>query len=151
MAFTTMHFAIGMVGTGAATGLAALALRRGIRWVPTYMTLGGIWACVPDMPRIFKEDFPNAPFASTLSAKPLQDWLQANGDAFFFHRSLDVQPKEYALHGLALLLTLYAASILMLTLTHRRPAKPAPQDKETPGTSGEDVARREDPDSQAAA
>lgn len=121
MAFTTMHFALGMAGTGAVATVAALVLRRGLRWIPLAMTAGGIWACVPDMPRIFKEDFPNAPFASTLSAKPLQDWLQRHGDWFFFHRSLDAQPKEYALHGLALLLLLYTVSIFFLTVTHRRP------------------------------
>lgn len=124
MAFTTMHFALGMVGTGAVTAVAALVFRRGLRWVPLAMTAGGIWACVPDMPRIFKEDFPNAPFAQTLSAKPLQEWLQANGDLFFLHRMLDAQPKEYALHGLAIILFLYTVSVFFLTVTHRRPPAP---------------------------
>ena len=124
MAFTTMHFAMGMVGAGAITTVGALVLRRGFRWVPLWMTAGGTWACVPDMPRIFREDFPSFPFASTLSAKPLQDWLQANGDWFFFHRSLDAQPKEFALHGLALILVLYSVSVFFLACTHRRP-KPA--------------------------
>ncbi|MEM9347734.1 MAG: hypothetical protein AAGB26_14070 [Planctomycetota bacterium] len=122
MAFTTMHFALGMVGTGAAATVGALVLQRGLRWVPLCMTAGGIWACVPDMPRIFREDFPNAPFAQTLSSKPLQQWLQANGDVFFFHRMLDSQPKEYALHGLAIILTLYTLSVLFLSITWRRPA-----------------------------
>ena len=121
MAFTTMHFALGMVGTGAVATVGALVLRRGLRWVPLWMTAGGVWACVPDMPRIFEEDFPNAPFASALSAKPLQEWLQANGDWFFFHRMLDAQPKEYALHGLAIILLLYTVSVFFLTITHRRP------------------------------
>jgi len=135
MAFTTMHFALGMVGTGAVAGVGALVLRRGLRWVPLWMTAGGFWACVPDMPRVFKEDFPNAPFAQSLSDKPLQQWLQANGDWFFFHRMLDAQPKEYALHGLALILTLYTVSAFFLAITHRRPdqvkqdAKKAHQDK----------------------
>ena len=120
MAFTTMHFALGMVGTGAVATIGALLLRRGMRWVPLWMTAGGIWACVPDMPRIFKEDFPNTPFAQTLSAKPLQQWLQANGDWFFFHRMLDEQPREYALHGLALILMLYTVSVFFLALTQRR-------------------------------
>ncbi|MEM9111132.1 MAG: hypothetical protein AAGC72_14020 [Planctomycetota bacterium] len=122
MAFTTMHFALGMVGAGAAATAGALVLRRGLRWVPLWMTAGGVWACVPDMPRIFKEDFPNAPFAQTLSAKPLQQWLQANGDLFFFHRMLDSQPKEYALQGLAIILTLYTLSVLFLSITWRCPA-----------------------------
>lgn len=118
MAFTTMHFALGMAGAGAVTSLGCSLLRRGWRWVPCMMTLGGIWACVPDMPRIFKEDFPNAPFAQTLSAKPLQQWLQHHGDWFAFHRMLDEQPKEYALHGLAGILLLYGVSTFILALTH---------------------------------
>lgn len=129
MAFTTMHFALGMVGTGAVTTVAALAFGRGLRWVPLAMTAGGIWACVPDMPRIFKEDFPNAPFAQTLSARPLQDWLQANGDFFFLHRTLDAQPKEFALHGLAIILFLYTVSVFFLTVTHRK--RPALKQKQS--------------------
>ena len=126
MAFTTMHFAMGMVGTGAVAAVGALVLRRGLRWVPLWMTAGGVWACVPDMPRIFKEDFPNAPFAQTLSSKPLQEWLQVNGDWFIFHRVLDNQPKEFALHGLALILMLYTVSVFFLAITHRRPPQAKP-------------------------
>lgn len=122
MAFTTMHFAVGMASAGALACTGALLLRRGWRWVPLAMTAGGIWACVPDMPRIFKEDFPNLPFAQTLSAKPLQNWLNANGDLFFFHRMLDTQPKEYALHGLLGILVLYTVSCFLLAL--RRPFAP---------------------------
>lgn len=124
MAFTTMHFAVGMAGAGAAASVAALLLRRGWRWVPMAMTAGGIWACVPDMPRLFKEDFPNAPFAEMLSAKPLQDWLQAQGDWFFMHRSLDLQPKEFALHGLAAILFFYALSCLLLAIRKPKQAEP---------------------------
>lgn len=123
MAFTTMHFAVGMVGGGAIASVGALYLRRGWRWIPMAMTLGGIWACVPDFPRIFKEDFPNLPLAQTLSAKPLQQWLNANGDWFFLHRMLDSQPKEFALHGLLGILMLYTTSVFVLGMTHRRPAK----------------------------
>ena len=126
MAFTTMHFAVGMAGAGALASVGALMLRRGWRWVPLWMTAGGVLACVPDMPRIFKEDFPNAPFASILSAKPLQQWLNTHGDWFFFHRTLDSQPKEYALHGLAVILMLYTICSLLLAITHRggRAVKP---------------------------
>jgi|GEM_PF-1955145 len=122
MAFTTMHFAVGMAGAGAVATVGALLLKRGMRWVPLWMTAGGIWACMPDMPRIFKEDFPSLPLAQTLSAKPLQQWLNANGDLFFFHRMLDSQPKEYALHGLLGILILYTVSVFFLAITHGRPA-----------------------------
>lgn len=120
MAFTTMHFAVGMAGTGAIATVGALLLRRGWRWVPLAMTAGGLWACGPDLPRLFKEDFPNAPFAHTLSARPLQAWLNTHGDWFFLHRMLDDQPKEYALHGLLGILLLYTVSCLALALANRR-------------------------------
>jgi hypothetical protein len=126
MAFTTMHFAIGMVGAGTAATVGGLLLRRGLRWVPLWMTAGGIWACTPDMPRIFKEDFPSLPFAEALSSKALQQWLQNNGDLFFFHRMLDNQPREYALHGLLLILVLYTVSSFLLAVTHRRPRAETP-------------------------
>lgn len=131
MAFTTMHFAVGMAGTGAVACVGAMVLRRGWRWIPLAMTAGGIWACVPDFPRIFKEDFPSLPFAQTLSSKPLQQWLNNNGDLFFLHRMLDNQPKEYALHGLLGILAFYTLSVFLLALTHRGSAAKAPTPAQT--------------------
>ena len=139
MAFTTMHFAVGMAGAGAMATVGALMLRRGMRWVPLWMTAGGIWACVPDMPRIFKEDFPSLPLAETLSAKPLQQWLNANGDLFFFHRMLDQQPKEFALHGLLGILILYTVSVFLLAVTHGKPVPKQDQSiAESEDEQGED-------------
>jgi len=133
MAFTTMHFAVGMAGAGALATLGALVIRRGWRWVPLAMTVGGTWACVPDMPRVFKEDFPGLPLAQTLSAKPLQQWLNTHGDWFFLHRMLDEQPKEFALHGLLVILMLYTASSFLLAVTHRRPRRSNPPTTESTG------------------
>ena len=120
MAWTSMHFAVGMGCAGAACGLASLALRRGFRWLPVAMTLGGIWAIIPDAPRLWREDFTWLPFASTLGAKSLEQDLHAVGDLFFFHKVLDAQPHEYALHGLILILVLYNASIALLMLMENR-------------------------------
>ena len=120
MAWTTMHFAVGMGCAGAATGLACLALRRSFRWVPAAMTLGGVWALIPDMPRVFREDFPNAPFASLLGSHSFERWLHRGGDLFGFHLSLDIQPHAHALLGLALILLLYNLSIVMLMTMERR-------------------------------
>ncbi len=120
MAWTSMHFAIGMCG-GAALSLApCLILRRGWRIIPVGMTLGGLWALVPDMPRIWREDFPSLPFASTLGDKNFETWLHSIGDVFFFHRTLDSQPKEYALLGLAMIILLYNLSLIGLWLNPRR-------------------------------
>lgn len=123
MAFTTMHFAVGMAGTGAIASVGALLIGRGWRWVPMFMTAGGVWACGPDLTRLFKEDFPSAPFAQTLASKPVQHWLDARADWFFFHGLLDTQPREFALHGLLGILVMYSACCLLLALTHRRPKK----------------------------
>ena len=111
MAFTTMHFAAGMIGAGVIGGGLSIILRRGWKWVPVGMTLGGFWALVPDMPRLFREDLPSLPFAGTLGSKTLEKWLHTNGDVFFAHARLDVQPHEFALHGLIIIITLYTASM----------------------------------------
>lgn len=150
MAFTTMHFAVGMAGAGALASVGALVFRRGWRWIPLAMTAGGIWACVPDFPRIFKEDFPSLPFAQTLSGKPLQQWLHAQGDWFFFHRMLDEQPKEFALHGLLGILMLYTASVFLLAVTHHRPGKPDAQDDALPSLSADAAHTETDQAKQAA-
>lgn len=114
MAWTTMHFAVGMGCAGSIAGLACTILRRGWRWIPAAMTIGGVWALVPDLPRIFREDIYWEPVSSVLGARSLERALHAWGDLFFFHQQLDYQPREYALLGMAIILLLYNASILLL-------------------------------------
>ena len=111
MAWPTMHFAAGMAGAGAAATVACLMTRRGWRYVPVAMTLGGIWALIPDMPRIFREDFPTAPFAAALGDKSLERSLHEWGNLFFGHQALDAQPKEYALAGFTLIVLMYNLAI----------------------------------------
>lgn len=120
MAFTTMHLAVGMACSGAIGIAACMVLRRGWRWIPLVMTLGAIWAITPDMPRVFHEDFPGLPLASTLGSKDLERSLHAWGDVFFFHMKLDAQPKEYALLGAGLMLVFYNASIVGLMALERK-------------------------------
>ena len=120
MAFTTMHFAVGMAGAGSLASAVALVRWRGWRWLPLAMTAGGIWACVPDMPRVFRIDFPFLGFADSLGSKSLEKSLHHHGDWFFFHRMLDAQPKEFALHGLLGILVFYTASVFFMALTLRR-------------------------------
>lgn len=112
MAWGTAHFAVGMACGGAATGLFCLFRRSAWRVIPVAMTIGGVWALLPDMPRVFRYDYPNAPFASLLGHRKLETWLQAMGDFFCFHRALDAQPKEYALHGMTAILVMYNLSLL---------------------------------------
>lgn len=121
MAWTTMHFAVGMGCTGIVASAVCYALRRGWRWIPAAMTLGGVWALVPDMPRIFWEDLPHTRLTRALFTPDLQAKLHSWGDLFFFHRMLDNQPNEYSLHGLAIILMLYNMSIgLLMYLEHRQ-------------------------------
>ncbi|WP_432799858.1 hypothetical protein [Poriferisphaera sp. WC338] len=114
MAWTSMHFAMGMIGGGVIGGAACLILRRGWRWLPAAMTAGGIWGLIPDLPRIWREDFTGLPFASYLGSKNFERWLHEIGDVFFFHSRLDAQPKEFALHGLATIIFLYCCCMVML-------------------------------------
>jgi hypothetical protein len=85
------------------------------------MTAGGFWAIVPDMPRLWRVDFPSLPFAGTLGDIHLERWLHRWGDIFFFHHQLDAQPKEFALHGLIGMIFLYNLALaLLLWLEHRQ-------------------------------
>lgn len=68
------------------------------------MTLGGTWGIVPDLPRVFVW-FPSLPFAEKLGGQQNEDRLLS--DIFCFHASLDAQPREFALLGLAIILLLY--------------------------------------------
>lgn len=109
-----MHFAVGMCGGAAVTLLPCLILRRGWRHIPIGMTLGGFWGIVPDLPRLWREDFTSLPFAATIGSKDFELWLHSIGDLFFFHRAFDAQPKEFALLGLAMVIGLYNLCILGL-------------------------------------
>lgn len=120
MAWTTMHFAVGMGCAGAIAGVGCMVLRRGWRWLPAAMTVGGLWALIPDMPRIFREDFYYEPISSILGTQTLERSLHRWGDLFFFHRALDAQPKEFALLGMLLILMLYNAGIILLMAMERR-------------------------------
>ena len=121
MAWASMHFATGMVCSGAA-GLAICVMRRkGWRWLPLVMTAGGFWACVPDYPRIWREDFPSLPLAGILGKKSLELKLHEMGDVFFFHHYLDTHRPDvvngelqYGLHGLVIIIFLYVMSIFFL-------------------------------------
>lgn len=120
MAWTSMHFAAGMIGGGVLGVVGCAITRRGWRWLPLAMTAGGIWALIPDSPRLFREDFPRLGLAQSLGSKDLERWIHSFGDLFFLHARLDAQPREYALHGLALILLLYNASIVISLIADAR-------------------------------
>lgn len=114
MAWTSAHFAVGMFcGGGISMTIAALR-RRGWWSVPWAMTLGGFWAILPDMPRLWREDFPSLPLAPILGGRDLERFLHSIGDVFFFHNAMDAQDKEFALHGLIGVILLYNAAIFLV-------------------------------------
>lgn len=116
-----MHFAVGMAGAGALATIGCALVRRGWRFIPLAMTLGGFWAIVPDMPRLFRQDFPGLGLGGSLGSLSLERGLHAWGDLFFFHAYLDDQANEYALHGLILMILLYNLAIaLLLFLEYRQ-------------------------------
>lgn len=119
MSWTSMHFAIGMAGGAAIGGAGCLIIRRGWRFIPALMTVCGFWALVPDMPRLWREDFTWLPFGSVLGSIYLEHWLHHWGNFFFFHKQMDAQPNEYALHGLVLIILQYNLAVLGLMWLER--------------------------------
>lgn len=119
MAWTSAHFAVGMAGGGALTLGLSFLFPRAWKLATPLMTLGGIWAIVPDLPRIWREDFPSLPFSSILGRRELETWLHQYGNVFALHRLLDAQPNEYALHGLAAIILFYNLAVLPGWLAER--------------------------------
>lgn len=117
-----MHFAVGMCGGAALMAVPCLIRGKGWRHLPIAMTLGGLWGILPDTPRLWREDFTSLPFAATLGAKDLELWLHSIGNLFFMHRSLDAQPKEFALLGLAIIIGLYNLCLIGM-LWHAKQAR----------------------------
>jgi hypothetical protein len=70
-----------------------------------------------------REQLPSFPLSSILGSRQLELWLHRIGDLFFFHRALDAQPHERALHGLILILALYNAAIVLLMWRENRALK----------------------------
>jgi hypothetical protein len=114
-----MHFAIGMACTGAAAIVVCLCRRRGWWWLPLAMTAGGVWAMVPDLPRLFREVFPSV-LAAAPGSGDLERRLHAMGDLFFFHSTLNAQAHEYASHSLVLILLFYNLAIVLLMFVEQR-------------------------------
>ena len=121
--WTSGHYAVGMACGGALAGIWCLVRRSGWKWLPWAMTAGGVWALLPDMPRVFREDFPSLPFAAWLGQSSFERWLHSFGNLFAFHSAFDAQPREYALHGLTIILVLYNLSLLMMTWSNHRQAR----------------------------
>lgn len=108
-----MHFAAGMIGSGSVCAAVGLFRPRVWRYLTPVMTLGGVWALLPDMPRMVREDGGMLPFFWRLGDRRMDALIQPWGDLFFLHRTLDAQPHEYALVGLGLIIFCYNAGWLL--------------------------------------
>lgn len=115
---------MGMAAGGGATVLLGLWRRRAWRYLTPVATACGIWAIVPDLPRVWREDFPSLPFSALLGQRELETWLHGIGDLFFFHHALDAQPNEYALHGMAAIVFMYNLAFVFGRLARRRRRAP---------------------------
>jgi len=121
MAWVGGHFAIGMACGGVAAAGFCAWRRRDWRLVPAAMVAGGLWATVPDMPRVIREDLPGTWLAATAGAKPFEEVLQYYGNLFFFHRWLDLlQEGRWGLRGLAIVVACY--TLLSYGLLHHNRA-----------------------------
>lgn len=112
-----MHFAVGMAGGAVIAAGAALVLRRGWRYTPLAMTLGGVWAIIPDTPRLVRIDFPSlrgVPGLTAFGDKATEAWLHGIGDVFFFHRTLDRNAPDLALAGVFGMASLYTVGLVVL-------------------------------------
>jgi len=112
-----MHFAVGMVGGAAVTATVACFYRRALPLTPLGMTLGGLWAILPDTPRLVRVDFPSLrslPGATAFGDKATEAWLHQIGDLFFLHRTLDHHATDLSLAGLFAMIALYTMGIASL-------------------------------------
>jgi hypothetical protein len=130
-----MHFGVGMACGGAAATLLAALRGRGWKWITPVMTLSGVWALGPDLPRIFREGYPSLPLARYLGDESVDRWLLSFGDVFFFHAMLDSQPRQYAVQGLVLILLCYNVGWLLNQLDKQRsrPGISTPKDSTRKG------------------
>ena len=109
-----------MVAGGAAAAGVCAVRRRGWKSVPVAMLAGGMWAIIPDLPRVIREDLPNTYLASTLGSRALGHWLNSHGNWFVFHGWFDrhyAQPwpdARWGLRGIAMIVVFY--NVMAFTL-----------------------------------
>ncbi len=126
MAWIGAHFAIGVAGGGAiAAGICAVR-KRGWKSVPIAMLAGGVWAVIPDLPRIVRDDLSIGLLTATIGSPGVIDWFHQHGNWFFLHRWVDVQAAQpwpearWGLRGLAVILICYNLLAVGLYLANDR-------------------------------
>src|SRR5690606_4625906 len=112
-----MHFAVGMACAGIMAVTAFAFTRRGWRWLPVLMTLGGVWAVIPDVPATlwYSLGFSSGPASSAFQAS-----LSQAGNLFFFHNVLDSIAYDHQLLGGVLIVLLYNLAISLLMVLEKR-------------------------------
>ncbi|MBL7140966.1 MAG: hypothetical protein ISS74_08660 [Planctomycetes bacterium] len=115
-----MHFAVGMLCSGA-LWLCVLLVRP--RWwlvMPLVMTAGGIWAEGPDIPMAAKY-YPSIPGTQWISDQALSTTLHGEwANLFFFHGWLDRSGAGGADRGMAVIIAVYVFWTLVLTVYAHR-------------------------------
>lgn len=122
------HFAVGMICSGLL--MLPLLFFRFRYWIylPVVQTLGGVFAEVPDFPRVIGA-FPSLGLHHIVDADALYRLLHTRiGDLFFFHRSIDVSGEGNFLQGMTVVICIYNFWIFVFVgkeiLQRRRAANP---------------------------
>ena len=108
-----MHFAVGMLCTGAIWLLVLPFRPRWWLYMPLVMTAGGIWAEGPDLPLAAKY-YPSVPGAGWISSQHLSEVLHGEwANLFFFHGWIDQSGNGGSERGWAIALSLYNLWLLV--------------------------------------
>ena len=108
-----MHFAVGMICSGA-LWLLVLVVRPGWwHYMPLVMTAGGVWAEGPDLLLLFKY-YPSI-HLGLIDGEPLSETLHGKwANLFFFHGWIDQSGDGDAVRGWVISVVLYTFWIAVL-------------------------------------
>jgi len=120
MTSTSMHLAVGMACGGLAAVAFCLAMKRGWRWIPLVMTAGAIWAILPDLPAMMRQQLAWMPLSQTLGSQALENALASWGNVFFFHSALASSSADLSVVGFALMFLLFNLSMAGVLMLERR-------------------------------
>ena len=123
MSDPAVHFAAGLIGGTLIAAPIVSFRRRWRRYVPVFAGLCGLWASVPDFPRLVRGverlllergfvRLANWPVIEYLGRNRLGRSLTAYGDWFFLHRLLDTRYRIEGLAGPVVVLLYYHVVIL---------------------------------------
>jgi hypothetical protein len=112
-----------MLVGGMLAAVVCLIIRRGWRLVPYVAAITGVWATLPDLPRLFREDLPFIPLAGLIGHKEVEKAMHEFGNIFIFHSWLDQWPDRFVLHGTFIVFAAFVATAVGLNRLNRRNEK----------------------------